>query len=203
MMLSLLLSVVSNAQIVLLRGYENFDNKLTFPYAKESGIYSDYCTPTLIKESWNYPGELISQLKSISSINNRFAADYDFIYNGDGFEFVDGRYRSYEDSLLIQVSQNDMDMTNAEIALINSDGEDMIEIGYVEVVNVKRHNEAGLWVIKFKLNEAKIADLLDKGADYLNKKYAVAVKGVDNMVSGYDVCLGLEEVKHAYDTSTA
>ena len=67
MMLLLLLSVVGRAsgfevlviehtgkqahwdgeKIVYPVGYENFDHKLTFLYAKESGIYSDYCTPTL------------------------------------------------------------------------------------------------------------------------------------------------------------
>ena len=181
-------------------GYENYDNKLTFLYAKESGIYSDYCTPTLAKASWSYPGELLSQLKSANPNNEFFAVGYEFIYDGDGFDFVDGRYRSLEDSILVQVSPADMELANAEISLLNSKGEDVVDAGFVELAGVKRYNEEGLWTIKFRLNNAKISDLLGDDADYLEDNYAVAVKGVDNdVISEYNLSLGLEEMKHAYN----
>ena len=181
-------------------GYESYDNKLTFLYAKENGIYSDYCNPTLAKESWNYPGELLSQLKSISSNNKGFVFGYDFIYDGDGFDFVDGRYRSLEDSILVQVSPIDMDLSNAEISLLNSKGGDVIDAGFVELDGVKRYNEEGLWTIKFRLNNAKINDLLGDDADYLEDNYAVALKVLNNnVVSDYNLSLGLKEIKQAYD----
>ena len=181
-------------------GYENYDNKLNFLYAKESGIYSDYSTPTLSKASWNYPGELLSQLKSANSNNTRFAVDYDFIYDGDGFDFVDGRYRSLEDSILVQVSPADMELTNAEISLLNTKGEDVIDAGFVELAGVKRYNEEGLWTIKFRLNNAKMNDLLGDDSDYLEDNYAVVLKVMNNnVVSDYNLSLGLKEIKRAYD----
>ena len=155
------------------------DNTLTFHYAKES-VY------------WHYPQDLLIQLKSISSDNNRFAADYDF-RSGYDFDFEDGRYRSYTDSILIQVSP-DIDVAHAEIGLLNSDNEDIISAGLVVVTEVKRHDDAGQWVIKFKLQDGKIDALLDK---YLNGKYAVSVD--NNIVTVYDVSLELVKTEHAYD----
>lgn len=184
-------------EMVFPTGYENFDHELNFYYAKENGIYSDYCNRTLTKGSWNYPGELLSQLKSI--INN--GNDYDFSY-GEEFDFVDGRYRSLEDSVLIQVSPADADLTNADITLLNSKGEDVVAAGFITLVGAKRYDgnnsEAGLWVVKFKPDNTKLDNLLSNYDS--EERYAVAVKDAGSYVaSDYNLSLGLQKTKHAYD----
>lgn len=237
-------------------GYDNFDHTLTFMYTVESGLYSDYCgDPTLSEESWNYPSGLIKQLKGISSVRDQqYPYDYDFSYDEGGFtgsasdfDFVDGRYRSYDDSILVRVSPTNADLSKAEIALLNSKGEDIIDAGLVELVDVKPYtrnsyivrnaeyspvdqrqytraaegNATGLWVIKFKLNEAQVASLWNKYAYAKTTKdnkeqltgnilYAVAVKNTDFsteetadvdrfVVSEYDLDLGTAEPEHAWE----
>lgn len=237
-------------------GYDNFDHTLTFMYTVESGLYSDYCgDPTLSEESWNYPAGLIKQLKGISSVRDQqYPYDYDFSYDeggftgaADDFDFVDGRYRSYDDSILVRVSPTNADLSKAEIALLNSKGEDIIDAGLVELVDVKPYtrnsyivrnaeyspvdqrqytraaegNATGLWVIKFKLNEAQVASLWNKYAYAKTTKdnkeqltgnilYAVAVKNTDFsteetadvdrfVVSEYDLDLGTAEPEHAWE----
>ena len=180
-------------EIVEIDASNEEENTLTFHYAKESGLYRDYSTPTLGTPNWNYPEALLMQLNQISSSNKRFAADYDFAYSNAGFDFVDGRYRGYSDSLLIQVSP-DLDLTYSEISLLNSDNEDIINAGLVVLTEVKRHDDEGRWVIKIKLQDGKIDALLDQ---YLSGKYAVAVD--NNIVTGYDVSLELVKTGHAYD----
>ena len=200
-------------------GYDNFDHTLTFMYAIESGLYSSYCpdaegNKTLSQEKWNYPDGLIKQLKTISSTRDQqYPNDYDFSYDEGGFtgdaadfDFVDGRYRSYEDSILVRVSPTNADLAKAEIALLNSKGEDIIDAGLVELRSVTRYtrntyivredtraaegNETGLWVIKFKLNDSQVGKLWDKYAYAKTTKdnteqltgsilYAVAVKNTD------------------------
>ena len=232
-------------------GYDNFDHTLTFMYTIESGLYSNYCNePTLAEESWNYPSGLIKQLKTISSERDQqYPNDYDFSYDEGGFtgsasdfDFVDGRYRSYDDSILVRVSPTNADLSKAEIALLNSKGEDIIDAGLIELVDVKPYtrnsyivrnaenspvtraadgNATGLWVIKFKLNEAQVGTLWNKYAYAKttadNKEqltgsilYAVAVKNTDfsteetadvdrYVVSEYDLDLDTAEPEHAWE----
>lgn len=236
-------------------GYDNFDHTLTFMYTVESGLYSDYCGDphTLSEESWNYPAGLIKQLKGISSVRDQqYPYDYDFSYDEGGFtgsasdfDFVDGRYRSYDDSILVRVSPTNADLSKAEIALLNSKGEDIIDAGLIELVDVKPYtrnsyivrnaeyspvgkqtraaegNATGLWVIKFKLNEAQVGTLWNKYAYAETTKdnkeqltgnilYAVAVKNTDFsteetadvdrfVVSEYDLDLGTAEPEHAWE----
>ena len=191
-------------------GFENFDHYLTFCYTIEHGINSDYCEGTIAQEQWNYPQGLIEQLKKIKSDRDDLSADYDYSYDENGFsgsgdyDFVEGRFRTYEDSILVRVSPTNADLAQAQIALLNSQGEDIIEEGLVELVAVNKYereagkyitrpiqdgyttratgsNETGLWVIKFKLVDENIYDLYEKyahsdGGDIL---YAVAVKNTN------------------------
>ena len=187
-------------------GYDNFDHTLTFMYTIESGLYGNYCKDangnlpegSLTQEGWNYPDGLIKQLKTISSERDQqYPNDYNFSYDEGGFtgsatdyDFVDGRYRSYDDSILVRVSPTNADLSKAEIALLNSKGEDIINAGLVELLDVKPYtrntyivreaneqggkvspttraaegNATGLWVIKFKLNDSQVGTLWNKYA---------------------------------------
>jgi len=133
-------------------GYDNFDHKLTFVYTVEQGIFSDLCTGDegLKTKSWNYPGGLIEQLKGIKSDRDELLNDYEYSYNEDGFsgagdyDFIDGRYRSYEDSILVRVSPTNADLSKAEIALLNTLGQNIAdpsdpENALIEVVAVNKY----------------------------------------------------------------
>lgn len=134
-------------------GYDNFDHELTFVYTVELGIFSDVCKgPQGLKtKSWNYPGGLIEQLKGISSDRDQLINDYEYTYDEDGFsgsgdfDFIDGRYRSYEDSILVRVSPTNADLSKAEIALLNTLGQNIAdpndpENALIEVVGVSKYN---------------------------------------------------------------
>ena len=181
-------------------GYDNFDHELTFVYTIEQGIFSDL-KGTVKQAQWNYPEGLISQLKGLKNTRPaHYADDYDYDYEGvsfsaldgtDGYDFVDGRYRSYEDSILVRVSPTNADLSKAEIALINSKGEDIIADELVKVLDVKPYKrnapitrfqaatradeevaaakETGLWVIKFKLNDDQVGEKWSKYAVYEDK----------------------------------
>jgi len=207
-------------------GYDNFDHELTFVYTVEQGIY-DAQGQELKAETWNFPEKYIRDdidntkgYKTPASVEG--AADATF-------DFKDGRYRSYEDSILVRVSPTNADLRKAEIALLNSKGEDIIDAGLIELVDVEKYtrdgyitraaagNETGLWVIKFKLNDDNVGDLWAKYATYNTRPivYAVAVKntgisvseegditsdGVDRyVVSEYDLSLNTEAANHAWN----
>ena len=202
-------------------GYDNFDHELTFVYTIERGIFASVKDELRsaqgedvdpVKAEWNYPEGLLTQLKGLKNTRPaHFADDYNYDYEGQSFsklegkegpDFVNGRYRSYEDSILVRVSPTNADLTKAEIALINSKGEDIIADGLVEVLNIEKFTreapitrfktstradedaatkETGLWVIKFKLNDDQVGDKWDKYAEYKGSQivYAVAVKNTD------------------------
>lgn len=195
-------------------GYDNFDHELTFVYTIENGWGYDYCAknpPVAEHPSWNYPDALFTQLKTITSTkDNKMPNDYDFSYDSKGFgdrptaDFVEGRYSSYEDSILVRVNPTNANLADAEIALINSLGDDIVSAGLVNLVEVKKYdrlivgentraaagNETGLWVIKFKLNDTD-PDLTEKWNKYASTKdgdilYAVAVKNTDFKEYGKD-----------------
>ena len=166
----------------------NYDSQLDFTYVVEQGLYSDYCNKTLVKNSWNYPAELLTQLKSVSS---NMATDYDYSYDSNSFDFVDGRYRSTEDSLLVRISPNGTDLTNADFTLLNGNGDDLVGQGLIEVAGVSKYDGGeGLWVVKFKM-----CGPLD-----CNGKYAVAVKNAETALSSGNVLsMTAVKAKHAYD----
>lgn len=195
-------------------GYDNFDHELTFVYTKEQGWGYDYCAknpPVAEHPTWNYPDALFTQLKTITSTkDNKMPNDYDFSYDSKGFgdrptaDFVEGRFSSYEDSILVRVNPTNANLADAEIALINSLGDDIVSAGLVNLVEVKKYdrlivgentraaagNETGLWVIKFKLNDTD-PDLTEKWNKYATTKdgdilYAVAVKNTDFKEYGKD-----------------
>ena len=166
----------------------NYDSQLNFTYVVEQGMYSDYCDTTLVKNSWNYPADLLTQFKSVDS---NMVADYDYSYDGGDFDFVDGRYRSTEDSLLVRISPAVADLTNAVFTLLNSNGEDLVGQGLIEVAGVSKFDgEDGSWVVKFKM-----CGPLD-----CNGKYAVAVNYADTtLISGNVLSMTAVKAKHAYD----
>ena len=166
----------------------NYDSQLDFTYVVEQGLYSDYCNKTLVKNSWNYPAELLTQLKSVSS---NMATDYDYSYDSNSFDFVDGRYRSTEDSLLVHISPNGTDLTNARFTLLNGNGDDLVGQGLIEIAGVSKYDGGeGLWVVKFKM-----CGPLD-----CNGKYAVAVKYAETALSSGNVLsMTAVKAKHAYD----
>ena len=217
-------------------GYDNFDHYLTFVYTIEQGLDYDYCEKVAKTASWNYPDGLIKQLKGIQSVkDDKIPADYDFKYDEGGFtgsatdyDFVDGRFRTFSDSILVRVSPTNADLRKAEIALLNSKGENIVDAGLVEIEDVQKYtredyitraaegNETGLWVIKFKLKDEQVGDLFDKYATYKGGSivYAVAVKNagvtVDEegevtsdadryVVSEYDLSLDLDRAWNAYN----
>lgn len=211
-------------EMVFPTGYENFDKQLNFCYVVEKGIFSD--TKWTVKEAeWNYPESLIKQLTGIQNPRAvHYADDYNYKYdgvsftaleNGTGYDFVDGRYRSFEDSILVRISPANADLSKAEIALLNNKGENIVDAGLIQVLDVTAEgNETGLWVIKFKLNDENVGTLYEKYAhstagDIL---YAVAVKNTDSstsegsepgnvryVVSDYELSLNQEPVKHVWD----
>ena len=138
------------------KGFDNYDHHLTFTFAVEQGKKD--------KAKWVFPD------------------DYEFLghYKVNGkFTFEDGVYRTYQDSILVRVNPVNADLSKATIGLLNSRGENIVDAGLVEVLGVKKYgsdndkavvtraaagNETGLWVIYFKLKDAKIASDFDKYA---------------------------------------
>ena len=138
------------------KGFDNFDHHLTFTFAVEQGKKD--------KAKWEFP------------------TDYEFLgdYKVDGkFTFEDGLYRTYQDSILVRVNPVNADLSKATIGLLNSRGENIVDAGLVEVLGVKKYgageknkvitraatgNETGLWVIYFKLKDAKIESDFQKYA---------------------------------------
>jgi hypothetical protein len=220
-------------------GFDNFDHELNFVYTIESGIYDAQLTGlTADGKTWRFPDQYIrddiDNTKGYTARGKDVAAKENVNY----FEFVDGRYRSYEDSILVRVSPTNADLTKADIALLNSTGVDIIDYGLVELFDVKPYtrtapltraatgNSTGLWVIKFKLNEAEVGSKWLECAMYNGRPivYAVAVKttqmqevkgqdedgnetvsyenengGVDRyVVSEYDLSLATTPAKHGY-----
>ena len=190
-------------------GYDNFDHTLTFVYTIEQGLDWDYCAMEAKTPKWNYPEGLINQLKGIKSVkDDKVPADYDFSYNKGGFtgdeedyDFVDGRFVTYSDSVLVRVSPTNADLRDAEIVLLNSKGENIVEAGLVKIEDVQKYtredyitrepdtravegNETGLWVIKFNLNGDSVGTLYPKYASYKGGDivYAVAVKNAGVVV---------------------
>ena len=198
-------------------GFDNFDHELTFCYVVEQGLFSDL-KGTVKQAEWNYPEGLIKQLTSIQNPRSiHYADDYNYKYDGvsftaldkgTGYDFKDGRYRSYEDSILVRVSPTNADLSQAEIALLNSKGENIVDAGLIQVLEVNKYardgyvtrmkgasvdrnnniitraaegNETGLWVIKFKLKDENVGALYEKYAHSTGGDilYAVAVKNTD------------------------
>ncbi|MBP5425865.1 MAG: hypothetical protein J6Y33_07310 [Prevotella sp.] len=140
-------------------GWENFDHTLTFCYAVEQGIFKS-CKYDIEEEGskaeWNYPEDLLKQIQAVQSERDDLYEDYNYYKEGDnisfdsnGADFVHGRYRTWSDSILVRVSPTNADLAQAEIALLNSKGEDIIAAGLVEKVSVSRY--AGDYVTRFEM----------------------------------------------------
>ena len=138
-------------------------------------------------------------------------------------EFEDGMFRSYNDSILVRVSPTNAELTKDQIALINSQGENIVANGVIEVVAVNKYtrpegqyitradNEnTGLWVIKFKIKEDKLgAGFKDAAYTKDNKSilYAVAAKSGETaadaadryVISEYDLDLATADAYPAWD----
>lgn len=169
-------------------GYDNFDHVLTFVSVIESGQFDT--EGTLVKSPWSFPKDYVEDATNPNAYNYKYAGIETGEEDADYYEFIDGRYRNYDDSILVRVSPTNADLRKATLALLNSQGEDIIDLGLVEVTDVQKYTreageyltrgaETGLWVIKFKLKEENIGELWSKystaktGGDIL---YAVAVK---------------------------
>jgi predicted nucleic acid-binding Zn-ribbon protein len=202
-------------------GYDNFDHELKFVYAIEQGIFDAQLTE-LKEKTWNFPQKYVTNEVVDNAYgytpSNATAGEEDVDY----YQFIDGRYRSYEDSILVRVSPTNADLRQAEIALINSKGEDIIEEGLVELKDVEKYTrdgyitrgETGLWVIKFKLNDGEVYNKWLQYSEYEGRSivYAVAVKNTTDVVdeeteetveryvaSEFDLTLATEMAKHAWD----
>jgi hypothetical protein len=133
-------------------GFDNFDHELTFCYVVEQGIFSDLAG-NVKQAEWNYPEGLIKQLTGIQNPRSvHYADDYNYKYDGvsftaldkgTGYDFKDGRYRSYEDSILVRVSPTNADLSQAEIALLNSKGENIVDAGLIQVLEVNKYARDG------------------------------------------------------------
>ena len=141
-------------------------------------------------------------------------------FTADSLEFTEGKFRSYSDTILVRVSPVDAILTEENIALLNSQGENIVgDDEVIEVKSVRRYNRpgeyltrgekvnTGLWVIEVKLNDSKIAEKFEKAAytGEENEKsilYAVAAKNTEAnryVVSEYDLDLDIAEAYHAWD----
>ena len=209
-------------------GYEEFDHELNFVYTIERGIWDAQATE-LKEKTWNFPDKYIRDDIDNTKWYSTRGKDEAAKLNENYFDFVEGRYRSYEDSILVRVSPVNADLRKAKLALLNSKGDDIIDAGLIELVDVQKYtregyitraaagNETGLWVIKFKLNDAEVGEKWLNYAFYNGRPivYAVAVKttgisededgnitsdGVERYVaSEYDLSLNTEEASHAYN----
>ena len=88
-------------------------------------------------------------------------------YVNDSIKFTEGYLRTYADSILVRVSPVNAVLDKDFIALINSQGEDIVASGIVSADSVKRYSrpagqyltratndgETGLWVIYFSLKD--------------------------------------------------
>ena len=111
--------------------------------------------------------------------------------------FTEGMFRSYTDSVLVRVSPVNAILDKDSIVLLNSQGENIVANGTIEVKDVKRYTrpagqyitraagenmETGLWVIKFKMVDTEIGNKFkDASTTYVNGQarkilYAVGVK---------------------------
>ena len=138
--------------------------------------------------------------------------------------FSEGMFRSYADSVLVRVSPTNAILTKENIALLNSQGENIVANGTIEVQSVERYarpegqyitraNEnTGLWVIKFKMVDTEIGNKFKEASTtYVNGQarqilYAVAAKNTVDQegqaryaVSEYDLGLRAVEAYHAWD----
>lgn len=169
-------------------GYDNFDHYLTFVSTIENGQYTT--DGELVKSPWNFPEDYVNDENNPNAYNYTVGDSEDASAAVEQYDFVDLRYRSYEDSILVRVSPTNADLRKATLALLNSQGEDIISLGLVQVEEVNKYTrpageyltrgeETGLWVIKFKLvDDANTGELYSKYA-YNNAGdilYAVAVK---------------------------
>ena len=159
---------------------------------------------------------------------NVFPADANIIDRQ--FTFEEGMYRSYADSILVRVSPTNADLRAAwkagNIALLNSQGADVVAKEIIEVDSVARFNrlltatrsaaagnETGLWVIYFKMNDRKIGtDFEDAATAKVNGQtqkvlYSIGVKNTDTqegekeryVVSEYDLDLSTAPAYPAWD----
>ena len=143
------------------------------------------------------------------------------------FTFEEGMYRSYSDSILVRVSPTNAILTKENIALLNSQGADIVAQNIIEVDSVAKFdrlltrdtrsaatgNETGLWVIYFKMNDRKIGTDFEHAAvatvnGYDQKiLYSIGVKNTtdkDNqleryVVSEYDLDLSTAPAFPAWD----
>ena len=147
----------------------------------------------------------------------------------DSIKFTKGFIHTYPDSILVRVSPVNAVLDKDFIALINSQGQDVVGDSIVKVLSVEKYKrpegqyltratnggETGLWVIKFKLQEEK-AEVWDKfkSASVVDVKgnekkilYSVGVKNTkkaekdDNryVVSEYDLTLGTHKAFHIWN----
>ena len=144
-------------------------------------------------------------------------------------KFTKGYIHTYPDSILVRVSPVNAVLDKDYIALINSQGEDIVGDSIIKVLSVEKYKrpegeyltratnagETGLWVIKFKLQEEK-AEVWDKfksaSVTEVNGRsreilYSVGVKNTkkedkeDNryVVSEYDLTLGSQKAFHIWN----
>jgi hypothetical protein len=136
-------------------------------------------------------------------------------------EFEEGMFRSYNDSILVRVSPTNAVLTKDQIALINSQGKNIVADGVIEVVAVNpytrdkdqyitRAENTGLWVIKFKIKEDKLGTGFKDAAYTKDNKsilYAVAAKSGETaedaadryVISEYDLDLATADAYPGWD----
>jgi hypothetical protein len=136
-------------------------------------------------------------------------------------EFKEGMFRSYHDSILVRVSPTNAKLTKEQVALINSQGKNIVADGVIEVVAVNpytrdkdqyitRAENTGLWVIKFKIKEDKLGTGFKDAAYTKDNKsilYAVAAKSGETaadaadryVISEYDLDLATADAYPGWD----
>ena len=135
-------------------------------------------------------------------------------------DFTDGMFRSFSDSILVRVSPTNAVLTKDKIALLNSQGENIVANKVIEVTEVSPYvreegqyitraaEKTGLWVIKFKINERQIGEDFKNAAYTKDNKsilYAVAAKNAEAaegnryVISEYDLDLATADAYPGWD----
>jgi hypothetical protein len=177
--------------------------------------------------TWN--GGFDHTLRFLYAIENEtlFPNANDTILVNDTIKFVQDRFHAYPDSILVRVSPVTATLTPDMIALLNSQGRNIVADGLVEIEEVKpfdrlltRSGETGLWVIKFNLkNDTILNQFMSAAYNEANRSivYAVGAKrtaankeekdSLGNVISSseryvvseYDLDLGLAKARRNYD----
>ena len=191
---------------------DNIENKL-------KDIIGQYSTMVTDVQLYNVTSDFDQKLNFIQ------ATEQANVFPGAGvadaqFTFEKGKYFAGEDSLLIRVSPVDAELTTSNVSLLNSQGKELNDL--IEVTGAHRYDKllhtraaggvnTGLWVVKFKAKDLgddfKAAAKVKVGNADKSILYSVAVKNTyttdeakdRRVTSEYNVTLGSDVAKHAYD----